>query len=209
MTDGTSGTPEGSVLGGREEGLWAEIVRCELDSWRPRRLPAHFSPAPQRRRPPALGSLPLVMAACVILLTVATFADVTTNVTVVLENLAVIRTLPVPGAGGGAPAPIRQAPKPATGTGSAASTARTSNATGSPSPHIARVGTASESRTAAPSPSAQAPAPLPSPPVPQVTRQSPAAMPPPGSPSFPVDPPNGLSAGQPPGRSGSWAASPG
>jgi len=209
MTDQTTGTRERSALG-REEALWAEIIRCELDSWRPRSLPARFRPGVQRPHPPFWGSLPLVVAACVLLLTIATFANVTSDVNGVLHHLGGIRELPVPGSTGVGPPTGHQGRGPAGRSGSLASSARTSSLPASgPSPHIARVGTASEPRTTAPSPSAQGPAPLPSPPAPPSSPSSPQSVPPMATPSTPVNPPAGLSAGQPPGAGGNPVPSPG
>ncbi|MBJ7597617.1 MAG: hypothetical protein JF922_05970, partial [Candidatus Dormibacteraeota bacterium] len=146
MTDQTTGRTDRSILG-REEVLWAEIIRCEVDSWRPRRLPARFRPGPRPRRAPVWGGLPLVAAACLVLLTVATFANVSTGVGGVLHHLGGIRPLPVPGSKSGQPPAGDHGHRPAAGSGGAASSARTSKAAGLPSPHIARVGTASEPRT--------------------------------------------------------------
>ncbi|MDQ6741981.1 MAG: hypothetical protein M3Z97_03600 [Candidatus Dormibacteraeota bacterium] len=208
MTDRTTGSRKRAVLG-REEALWAEIIRCELDSWRPRRLPARFHPGAQRKQAPAWGSLPLVVAACVVVLTVATFANLTSDVSGVLHHLAGIRALPVPGVTTGGTPARGQGHGPARGSGSLASSARTNRAVSGPSPHIARVGTASEPRTTAPSPSAQGPAPLPSPPVPPIPSPTSPAIPPLATPSMSSDPPAGLSAGQPPGMGGPPVPSPG
>jgi hypothetical protein len=194
MTEQVTGRGERSVLG-REEALWAEIIRCEVDSWRPRRLPARFRPGAPARQAPAWGSLPFVVAVCLIVLTVATFANVSTGVGGVLHQLGGIRPLPVPGSNSGEPPASHHGQKPATGSGGVASSARTSKATGAPSPHIARAGTASEPRTAAPSPSAQAPAPLPSLPPPPAMVPSPVVVLPIPTPVS-SDPPAGLSASQ-------------
>jgi hypothetical protein len=195
MTDQATGRAERSVLG-REEALWAEIIRCEVDSWRPRRLPPRFRHGQRPRRAPVWGSLPLVAAACLIVLTVATFANVSIGVGGVLHHLGGFRPLPVPGSTSGEPPAGDHGHRPAGGPGGVASSARTSKAAGLASPHIARVGTASEPRTTAPSPSAQTPVPLPSLPPPPTMAPSPAAVPPLPTPVS-SDPPAGLSAGEP------------
>jgi hypothetical protein len=195
VTDQTTPKADRSVLG-REEALWAEIIRCEVDSWRPRRLPERFRPGPRPRRAPVWGSLPLVAAACLVVLTVATFANVSTGVGGVLHHLGGIRPLPVPGSQSGEPPAGYHGHRPAAGSHGVASSPRTSKAAGLPSPHIARVGTASEPRTTAPSPSAPTAVPLPSPPAPPTMAPSPLAVSPLPSPVS-SNPPAGLSAGEP------------
>jgi hypothetical protein len=207
MTEQKTGREERSVLR-REEALWAEIIRCEVDSWRPRRLPARFRPGARPRQAPVWGSLPLVVAVCLIVLTVATFANVSTGVDGVLHHLGGIRPLPAPGSKSGEPPTGPHGQSPAARSGGVPSSARTSKAPGVTSPHIARVGTASEPRTTAPSPSAQATAPLPSPPPPPTMAPSPAVVPPLPTPVS-SDPPAGLSAGERQTVGGYPAPSPG
>jgi hypothetical protein len=200
MSDHTTAPGERSQLG-REEALWAEIIRCEVGSWRPARLPARFRPGVRRQHSPLWAGLPLAIAATLMVLSVVTLANLSGDVTVVLSNLAGIRLPAPPGSDGGASPAGRHShgQPPATGAGQAASSARTSGSATGPSPHIAQVGTASEPRTTASSPSAGGLAPLPSPPSVPTPLPSAPNVPPLSTPAIPVDPTGGLSAGQPPG----------
>jgi hypothetical protein len=195
---------DGSSALDREEALWAEIIRCEMDSWRPRRLPARFRPPLRRQTPRTRGSwgtLPLVVTVCLVVLAATLLAGVSSGGGSVLPNLAGLRTVTVPRPGGHPALPSARGPGLASTGGRFASSARTSaTPSSSPAPQPSQVGTASEPRTTTPSPSAEAPAPLPSLlPLPSPP-PTPAIVPPYSTPAISTDPPAGLSAGQPPGR---------
>jgi hypothetical protein len=187
----------------REEALWAEIIRCEMDSWRPRRLPARFHP-PGRRQPPRTlgtwGTLPLVVTVCMVVLAATVLAGVSSAASGVLPSLTGIRTVTAPGSGSQADQqpPARGPGLASTGHGFARPAPTSAVRISSATPQRSQAGTASEPRTTTPSPSAEAPAPLPSLlpfPSPPPT---PAIVPPYSTPDISTDPPAGLSAGQPP-----------
>jgi len=182
---------------GREEALWAEIIRCEVGSWRPSRLPARFRPSARRQHSPLWAGLPLALAASLLLLTVVTFANLSDNVTVVLSNLAAMRLPAAAGSAAGTPPASRHGQAPALGTGRTERSAGSSQVTSDPSARISRVGTASEPRTTASSPSVGGPAPLPSPPPPPTAVPAAPNVPPLSTPYVPSDPQGGFSAGQP------------
>jgi hypothetical protein len=195
---------DGSSALDREEALWAEIIRCEMDSWRPRRLPARFLPAERRQTPRtrrSLGTLSVMVTVCLLVVTATVLAGVSSGASSVLPNLAGIRTMTVPRPGSHPDLPSPRGPGLASTGGRLASPTRTTAATSSsPAPQPSQVGTASEPRTTTPSPSAEAPAPLPSPiPLPSPP-PTPAIVPPYSTPGISTDPPAGLSAGQPPDR---------
>jgi hypothetical protein len=148
-----------------EEALWAEIIRYEVDSWNPRWLPPRFQPHSSRRGGRWWGSLPQVVAVCVLVLVVAALSGFNSNVAGVRDNLTGIHPAANhAGRGhGGAPA-FRDTHRPSRSSGPASSTRTGSNPAATSSPPTSQLGTASGPRTISPAPSAEPPMPTSSPP---------------------------------------------
>jgi hypothetical protein len=188
-----------------EEALWSELIRCEIDSWNPRRLPARFRPRNPRPGGAFWGSLPLVVAVCVLILVVAGLASLSNGVGGVLNTLSGVRPDGAPGGRGPGPSATAQYPAAASGAGVAASSARTSQAA-APTPTERGqeagqdagqdAGTASGPRTNPPPPTPEPPAPTPFvPPLPSPLPTIPG-VPPLATPAMSAQPPAVLSADQ-------------
>jgi hypothetical protein len=158
MRNGLSSGPSSSRHDG-EEALWAEIIRCEIDSWNPRRLPARFQPGTAQPSHRFRGTLPAAFAVWLILL-LAALTGLSSNVGGVLQNLAGVRAASPAGTAG-------QLADPATGSGRQPSRYNRSHnsprpsatATAGASAAGAPMGTASPPRTSSPAPGAQPPLP--------------------------------------------------
>jgi hypothetical protein len=157
MRNGLSSGPSSSRHDA-EEALWAEIIRFEIDSWNPRRLPARFQPGTPQPSHRFRGTLPAAFAVWLILL-LAALTGLSSNVGGVLQNLAGVRAASPPGTAG-------QLADPATGSGRQPSRYNRSHSSPRPSalatantgPAGAPTG-ASSPRTSSPAPGAQPPLP--------------------------------------------------
>jgi hypothetical protein len=158
MRNGLSSRPPSSRHDS-EEALWAEIIRCEIDSWNPRRLPARFQPGTPQPSHRFRGTLPAAFAVWLILL-LAALTGLSSNVGVVLQNLAGVRAASPPAGAG-------QLADPAKGSGrqpsrynrSRSSPGPSAQATAGAGPAGAPMGAASAPRTGSPAPGAQPPLP--------------------------------------------------
>ena len=157
MRNGLSSGPSSSRHDA-EEALWAEIIRFEIDSWNPRRLPARFQPGTPQPSHRFRGTLPAAFAVWLILL-LSALTGLSSNVGGVLQNLAGVRAASPPGTAG-------QLADPATGSGRQPSRYNRSHSSPRPSalatantgPAGAPTG-ASSPRTSSPAPGAQPPLP--------------------------------------------------
>jgi hypothetical protein len=171
-----------------EETLWAEIIRCEIDSWNPRRLPARFQPGNPPESHRFRATLPLAVAAWLILL-LAALTGLSTNVGGVLQNLAGVRAATTPGTPGQLADPAtRNTRQPLRSNRSRSSPGPSSPVTAGASPAGAPLGTASAPRTNSPAAGAQPP--LPTTPPPPTPGDFPR---PPPSPPLTDVPPSGFS----------------
>jgi hypothetical protein len=193
-----------------EEALWAEIIRYEVDSWNPRWLPHRFQPRSRRGGGRWAGSLPQVVAVCVLVLVVAALSGFNGNIAGVRDNLIGIHPAANhAGRGhGGAPA-FRDTLRPSRSSGLASSARTGSTPTGAPSPATSPLGTASGPRMISPAASAEPPMPTSSPPdlpVPSArTPRLPQVSPPPP----PAAQPGGFSPDERAGSAGRRERSPG
>ena len=190
--------PGGDTALDREEALWAEIIRCEMDSWTPR-LPRHFQTRSRQRSGPLLTALPLVVTGCLIVLAAGLLAQTSGSSGAVLHTLAGMRPAAIPGSTAhDAPPPdhrlVRPSSRPApTGT------VRRSGGGGSPSPTPAQPAVATAAREVSPAPSPQPSAPpLTLVPLPSAT-PSPLVIPPISTPAVSGGAPPGVAAVPPPG----------
>ena len=184
----------------REEALWTEIIRCEMDSWRPRRLPRHFELRARRASAPKWGTVPLLVTGCLVVLTGALLAGTSTSSGGVLRTLAGMRSAAISGppAHGATPlgrAPVRQAPR---SVPSGRSVHRGEGGANSAPPSPLQPGRASAARDNTPAPSA-----TPSPPQPTLLplpsgAPSPLIVPPNSSPAVSGETPPGVAVAPPP-----------
>jgi hypothetical protein len=146
-----------------EEALWAEIIRREIDSWNPRRLPARFQPGNPQRPGRFWGTPPLALAVWLILLLTA-LTGLSSNAAGVLQKLAGVRETTAPSTPGQrAGLATRSARQPPHPNRSRSSPRPTSPGTAGASPAGAPLGTASAPRTTSPAPGTQPPLPTTSP----------------------------------------------
>jgi hypothetical protein len=171
-----------------EEALWAEIIRSEIDSWNPRRLPPRFQPGIPQGGSRVWETRPLALAVWLILLLTA-LTGLSSNAGGVLQKLAGIRQTTAPSTPGQraglATTSTRQPAHPNRARGSPLPS---SPGTAGASPAGAPLGTASAPRTTSPAPGTQSPLPTASPTPSAGDSHRPTPSPPPLSDA----PPSGL-----------------